>query len=601
MRITTIIVFLTIIISSTATISCNNYETCKQHVTSLKNEIIASTTGKSSTQQWLLRGLQFAEDALATDNMEEWNALAHHTRNPEVTPGNYCPNDDAFEFCPVYQTSVKLNSSVKFKTNGFDACFPEMEVSFSSTAPGGKVGGNKWGYLHFKIGLPTKLKCADSYIAGTKFGKRTLSVGTIDHIYKKMHINVTYVHPGEYEDVLQNGIQIMVAPCGSLGTIKSVLNTVALFYSKDPANIREANKKFLLYRKIFDVITPRKNATAVTKIDKNSIKSGDTLQVVKLDGLDQLVSWGTGGRTGHVTIAVWKDDELYVCESTDASPFGSYWPPPYGIIHTPFDEWVQLAIKAGFVVDILPLSKDASSAFSEKLFWTWFGKVQGMPYGYHVMLYSFLDTYSPAQNLPLPFDKHSIDYMFPTLDRLVGHDNTSTGSNMYALLGEGLNHRLNISCEGSKMMDCISNTLVERNLSYAEATAVPENDEWLYDANSSTGFKGNYSMMCSAFVANAYKVSMGTFLPLFQSHEFTPKDIYQLKIFDTTTDASKSRFNVNNCPGGALIQTSTGNYCQLLGEFVLTLNGYNTVSPYKGMNNHCASQWPNYDETVRPC
>jgi hypothetical protein len=217
------------------------------------------------------------------------------------------------------------------------------------------------------------------------------------------------------------------------------------------------------------------------------------------------------------------------------------------------------------------------------------------------MLYSFLDTSNPPQNLPLPFDRHSIDYMFPNLDRLVGHDNTSTGSNMYALLGEGLNHRLNISCIGKNMMGCISNVLVERNLSYAEATAIPERDEWRYDANPATGFKGNYSMMCSAFVANAYKASMGSFLPEFQSHEFTPKDVYQLKIFDTTTNAAESRFNSHNCPDGALIQSDNGNYCQLLGEFVLTLNGYNTVPPYANMNQMCASQWPNYNDTVRPC
>jgi hypothetical protein len=61
-----------------------------------------------------------------------------------------------------------------------------------------------------------------------------------------------------------------------------------------------------------------------------------------------------------------------------------------------------------------------------------------------------------------------------------------------------------------------------------QATALPELDGWLYDGNKTTGFKGNYSMMCSAFVANSYKVALGTFLPVFNSHEFTPKDVYQV-------------------------------------------------------------------------
>ena len=576
--------------------TCETRAECSERVAALKQEILQVDNTRSTAKYWLLRALNMAEDALADGTKAEWDALAHTTRNETMIPGNYCPKDAAFEFCPVHQASVKLDSTVKYKTHGFDACFPDMEVSFSSHAPGGEAGGKRWGYLHFKVGLPTKLDCADAYIAGSKYGKRSLSVGTVDHIYKKMHINVTYL-PGEYEDILQNGITIMVAPCGSLGTIKSVLNTISLFYSKDPSKIREANKQFLLYRKIFDRLPPRTNAT-VTAIDKHSIRSGDTLQVVKLDGLDQLISWGTGGRTGHVTVAVWGEDgELYVCESTDASPFGSYWPPPYGIIRTPWDQWVQLALKAEFVVDILPLSKGAAEAFSEKAFWAWFHIVQGMPYGYHVMLYSFLDTYAPAQNLPLPFDAQSIDYMLPHLDKLVGHDNVTTGSNMYALLGEGLNHRLNVTCTGTGMMACLSTVLVQRNMTYAEATAIPENDSWRYDANASTGFRGNYSMMCSAFVANAYKAAMGSFLPPFQSHEFTPKDVYQMQIFD---DSPSGHFNSDNCPGG-LIQSPTGSYCQLLGDFELRLNGYNSVRPYQGMNNHCASQWPNYDDTKRPC
>ena len=49
-----------------------------------------------------------------------------------------------------------------------------------------------------------------------------------------------------------------------------------------------------------------------------------TQAVMRLDGLDPLVMWGTGGATGHSTIAVRdpKDGELYVCESTAANPFG---------------------------------------------------------------------------------------------------------------------------------------------------------------------------------------------------------------------------------------------------------------------------------------
>jgi len=56
--------------------------------------------------------------------------------------------------------------------------------------------------------------------------------------------------------------------------------------------------------------------------DKKDIRSGDYLAIMRLDGLDPLVMFGTGGHTGHSAIAVWDGEELYVCESTDANPFG---------------------------------------------------------------------------------------------------------------------------------------------------------------------------------------------------------------------------------------------------------------------------------------
>ena len=129
------------------------------------------------------------------------------------------------------------------------------------------------------------------------------------------------------------------------------------------------------------------------------------IQVLKLDGLDPLVMWGTGGRTGHVTMAVWKDvpggkrgekrandgetsgeeqegeeataRELWVVESTDKSPLNSvYWPPPYGIISTPWDQWVKQAGAAQFNAVLLPLNADMAGKFDEATFWAWFDTVQ---------------------------------------------------------------------------------------------------------------------------------------------------------------------------------------------------------------------------------
>ena len=586
--------------------TCTDSATCADALSQLQSNVEAIPDVHSSIKAWLGAALKLGYQELPSLRQQE--ALSSLSQqSTETTHGgtnsSFCPHQAAFEFIVNYQATVRINSTVQFDASGFDACFPSMNVQYSDHSPGGNTsGGDVWGYVHFTVPLPSKLICSDAYVLGTKYGMRTLDVGTIDqhiNITTKMYVNITYL-PGEYEEILQNGLQIMVKPCGNLGTIQSLLNTVALFYDKNVTKIREANKQFLTYRGVYDAFVNRPLPMTITPIDKKMIQSGDSLQVVKLDGLDPLIAWGTGGRTGHTTLVVWNRNNtvLYICESTDASPFGSYWPPPFGVIKTPFDQWMKQAQEATFVVNLLPLSETSAKAWDNNKFWDWFEKVEGMPYGYHVMLYSFLDTFHPAQNLPLPLTDRSIDFMLPYLDRVVGNDDKAIGSNMYALIGEGLNHRLGTHCVGQHMQNCLSDELVKRNLSYAKATAIPENDSWLYDKNGS--FPGNLSMMCSAFVANAYKVGLSSQVwpEHINSHEFTPKDVYQLDLYD-----KNGRFDSKSCPGEKNVvidPKGRGNYCQLLGEFVLVLPGFNSIKLYEHMNDHCSAQWPGYKVT-RPC
>jgi len=58
------------------------------------------------------------------------------------------------------------------------------------------------------------------------------------------------------------------------------------------------------------------------------------------------------------------------------------WPPPYGVIRTPYDQWYQQAIKADYHVALLPLATQLADKFDEAAFWKFFNSVQGLPYGY---------------------------------------------------------------------------------------------------------------------------------------------------------------------------------------------------------------------------
>jgi len=108
----------------------------------------------------------------------------------------------------------------------------------------------------------------------------------------------------------------------------SLVKTVSLFY--DPyKGMVNANVQFLA-EKLEWALVERQGYNTVTNISESDIKSGDYLAIGRLDGLDPLVMWGTGGHTGHTAIALWFDGELYICESTDTEGGKLvYWPRMY--------------------------------------------------------------------------------------------------------------------------------------------------------------------------------------------------------------------------------------------------------------------------------
>ena len=107
-----------------------------------------------------------------------------------------------------------------------------------------------------------------------------------------------------------------------------------------------------------------------------------------------------------------------------------------------------------------------------------------MPYGYHVFLTSFMDTNRPAKNLPMPFVDETVDYTFPKLDRLLGHDNETAGTgnlSMGIIVGQPMNQRLGTRCKQTgnnkaPFFDCLSAALTAENLTYADVLAIPESD-----------------------------------------------------------------------------------------------------------------------------
>jgi hypothetical protein len=110
-----------------------------------------------------------------------------------------------------------------------------------------------------------------------------------------------------------------------------------------------------------------------------------------------------------------------------------------------------------------------------------------------------------------------------------------------------------------------------------EVLAKPENDDWIYSDGK--------SRVCSAFVSTLYKAA-GVFSNLhFQATELTPRDIYNLDIFDKNP----------KLPDVCRVLDPGLPYCQIIGDHRIDLRGeLGKTPPYMNMFEKCQSQAPRY-------
>jgi hypothetical protein len=77
------------------------------------------------------------------------------------------------------------------------------------------------------------------------------------------------------------------------------------------------------------------------------------LAILRLDGLDPIIMYGSGSHAGHSTMALRFDGELYIVESQAAW----YWPKT-GIQRTKWADWIKYAEDASFHVTWMPLREE---------------------------------------------------------------------------------------------------------------------------------------------------------------------------------------------------------------------------------------------------
>lgn len=207
------------------------------------------------------------------------------------------------------------------------------------------------------------------------------------------------------------------------------------------------------------------------------------------------------------------EGELYIVESQD----GWYWP-THGIQRTKFSDWIILADNADFHVCHLPLNAEARAKFNKTAAVKAFEELEGLPYGYHTFLFGWIDT--PENNWPPLMPPKFVPIVFSILSNIIP-------STTDIFIEQALNVRLNTT--GLKFGE-IAGTAADRNLTIEDLLAQPEQDGVIYHGLLP---RDGQSYVCSSFVAAMYKAA--GLLGDIQGTEFTPRDVYTLAVFDTTS------------------------------------------------------------------
>uniref|UniRef100_A0A0E0QJ75 Uncharacterized protein n=1 Tax=Oryza rufipogon TaxID=4529 RepID=A0A0E0QJ75_ORYRU len=424
----------------------------------------------------------------------------------------------------------------------------------ATTAGAAALGG---ALLRLKTASAQSWTCMDLYVFATPY-----RIGWDYYITAQEHTFEikAWEEPGEMEYVKQHGIAIFLMPSGMLGTLLSLIDVIPLFSNTIWG--QDANLAFL--QKHMGASFEKRTQPWSANIRKEDVHSGDFLALSKIrgrwGGFQTLEKWVTGAFAGHTAVCL-KDENgtLWVAESGYENKKGEE-----VIAIVPWDEWWGMALKddSNPQVAFLPLHPDVRARFNETAAWEFARSMYGKPYGYHNMIFSWIDTMS--DNYPPPLDANLVMAVMSMWTRL----QPLYASNMW---NEALNKRL-----GTEKLDLhgIITETGKRGMSFNQLLTIPEQDDWEYSDGKST--------TCVAFILSMYKKA-GVFAPFTESIQI--RDAYMLKIFEDNQTRLPSW-----CNSGA----DRLPFCQILGEYKMELPEYNTIEPYANMNENCPSSPPTY-------
>ncbi|GAQ78847.1 hypothetical protein KFL_000190640 [Klebsormidium nitens] len=465
---------------------------------------------------------------------------------------------DPISILPKYVGSLIPGKEVAW--NG--SCFKSTTAFINLTEPvkNGSLGG---GVVHVIVEGPKSYTCIDIYVFGTPYRLMW------DWYFLGRHHTETVSewHEGEREFVETRGLSVFLMPAGMLGTLKSMWDVFPLFANTGFGE--SANIAFLERR----MGTPfvKRTPPLSPAINASDIRSGDFLALSKIrgrwGGFETLQKWVTGAYAGHTAVALRDDkDDLWVIEGGQPDEQGKEI-----IVSWKWDDWWQMNLKdpSDPHVALLPLRSDLRATFNETAAWEYVRSMLGRPYGFHNMIFSWIDT--ERDNYPTPMDAHLVASFITMWERI----QPDYVANMW---NEALNKRL--GTDGLDLPEILVEC-VRRGMSFGALLALPEDDTWLYSDGP--------SVTCDVLVLMMYKRAgvFGELADKIMATEFQVRDTYMLKIYEEDETLLPSWCRGTDDPPFP--------YCQLLGKYRLDLPLFNTIAPYAHMNERCPSMAPLYD------
>ncbi|EGD78627.1 hypothetical protein PTSG_01605 [Salpingoeca rosetta] len=228
----------------------------------------------------------------------------------------------AFEWIPQYIGEANPQNSLTWSTQ----CFGHNTLHVTDLSSDGAK-------LHVNFSEPiSSSSCEeDFYMVATIQGLFFIQV----HAAKaEVHQWPGNINSQELSWINRNGFRVFRFNGTLDSTLRSLGATASLFLPAELTRevwekVGARNVEFLRAKAFYEL--PERNTTDVIP-DESDIHDGDFFGVLRLDGLDPMLAWAMGAHTGHTTVALRFDGELYICESTTVS---SYWPTD-GIQKTPY-------------------------------------------------------------------------------------------------------------------------------------------------------------------------------------------------------------------------------------------------------------------------